>query len=619
MNLVYRLRPDGTQFVAVDREPSLDLGVNILRISGLTEFRVPTRAAVNGTGGCPGGGCGTTYRASDIRNAYLGANPFVLQNLDGTGQVVGLLELNSYNQLDVVGYDNLQIPKLNPTNVVLFEIAAPPPFTSYQLNNEVALDIEMVQAMAPKAKILIFQTALGVTLHGDAVLHAMATSNPPLNSASSSFEFGRSDNAQQALQQMAANGISFFNASMDFGDVGDPQSNLDMLPQTLVGGTFLNTNPLVAPWPNPVYPAAYYAGEATWNGGQPPKSKDVTGGGIMNGQNHNGNCFCWPYSLGPFSCCGSGVGIPDWQLGLMQLSSAANSGSTTWRNYPDVALLASNIEVFYGGTTINLGGTSAASPLWAGYVALINQLIKALTPNAGLVGFINPTIYDIGLTSGTAADLYKVCFNDIIGGNNANGFGSGFTAVKGYDLCTGLGTPQVGLIFQIASPTPLTPNQPLALIRFVIQTGDDDAGGGEHGSEQTADVFFLDGTSHTFVLRTKSEPHWHKGSTHTVDFQIPTNISQPLTPSHGLAGVRINLVQSNPDIAADNWDIATLAVSLFDPPFGPTTSVCQLNLIGTAKLQDGSTGLVRLSKNPGSSGVGPSSPVYPTGPTSGCP
>ena len=169
------------------------------------------------------------------------------------------------------------------------------------------------------------------------------------------------------------------------------------------------------------------------------------------------------------------------------------------------------------------------------------------------------------LTSGTAADLYKVCFNDIIGGNNANGFGSGFTAVKGYDLCTGLGTPQVGLIFQIASPTPLTPNQPLALIRFVIQTGDDDAGGGEHGSEQTADVFFLDGTSHTFVLRTKSEPHWHKGSTHTVDFQIPTNISQPLTPSHGLAGVRINLVQSNPDIAADNWDIATLAVSLFDP------------------------------------------------------
>ena len=174
-----------------------------------------------------------------------------------------------------MGYDNLQIPKLNPTNVVLFEIAAPPPFTSYQLNNEVALDIEMVQAMAPKAKIAHLPTALGVTLHGDAVLHAMATSNPPLNSASSSFEFGRSDNAQQAVQQMAANGISFFNASMDFGDVGDPQSNLDMLPQTLVGGTFLNTNPLVAPWPNPVYPAAYYAGEATWNGASLPRAKTL--------------------------------------------------------------------------------------------------------------------------------------------------------------------------------------------------------------------------------------------------------------------------------------------------------------------------------------------------------
>ena len=74
-------------------------------------------------------------------------------------------------------------------------------------------------------------------------------------------------------------------------------------------------------------------------------------------------------------------------------------------------------------------------------------------------------------------------------------------------------------------------------------------------------------------------------------------------------------MQHNPDFSADNWDIANLQVSLFNPG---STQVCQLNLIGTSVLQDGSTGLVRLSKNADSSGNGPSSPIFPTGLGSGC-
>jgi hypothetical protein len=304
----------------------------------------------------------------------------------------------------------------------------------------------------------------------------------------------------------------------------------------------------------------------------------------------------------------------------MALTAGANGGSVTWRNYPDVAMVAANIEIFYNGGVTGSGGTSASAPLWAGYAALINQRIKQIDPSAGLAGFLNPTLYDIGLTRGSVNDLYTVCFNDIAdNATNANGFGAGFKAVAGYDLCTGLGSPKVGLIYQISSPTPLTPNQPLALIRFVIKTGDDDLGGGLHGSDATADVILMDGTSFTVTLRHRSEPNWDNWSTHTIDFQIPSTVSSPPTQSRGIAGVRINLVQNNPDISADNWDIAELAVSLFNPPFTPATSVCQLNLIGTATLQDGSTGLVRLSKNADSSGNGPSSPVFSTGPGSGCP
>jgi hypothetical protein len=231
VNLVYRLRTDGSTFVAVDREPSLNLSVPILQISGLAEFRIPQPAIVNSTGGCPGSNCGSSHRAADIRNAYLGPSADLL-SLDGTGQVVGLLELNSYSQSDIAGYGQLQIPQINPANAVLNVVNSPPPFSSYSNDSETALDIEMVQAMAPAAKVLVFQTALGITLHGDDVLHRMATSNPPLTSASCSYFFGRSGNSQQALSQMAANGVSFFTASGDTGDIGDPQSNLDMLPQT---------------------------------------------------------------------------------------------------------------------------------------------------------------------------------------------------------------------------------------------------------------------------------------------------------------------------------------------------------------------------------------------------
>jgi hypothetical protein len=90
----------------------------------------------------------------------------------------------------------------------------------------------------------------------------------------------------------------------------------------------------------------------------------------------------------------------------------------------------------------------------------------------------------------------------------------------------------------------------------------------------------------------------------------------PLTPESGITGAQINLVQNNPSFAADNWDIFALEVSLLSAD--SSVQVPQLCLVGTAKLQDGSTGLTRLSLTAGSSGDGPSTQVFATGPGSGC-
>jgi len=109
------------------------------------------------------------------------------------------------------------------------------------------------------------------------------------------------------------------------------------------------------------------------------------------------------------------------------------------------------------GSGQQIGGTSAAAPLWAGFMALVNQQNAAVgNPPQG---YFNPTLY--ALAEGTN---YAACFHDITTGNNTNlASSSAFFATAGYDLCTGWGTP-VGsnLISLLAAPlnligiTPLT-------------------------------------------------------------------------------------------------------------------------------------------------------------------
>jgi hypothetical protein len=183
-----------------------------------------------------------------------------------------------------------------------------------------------------------------------------------------------------------------------------------------------------------------------------------------------------------------------------------------------------------------------------------------------------------------------------------------------------LDTPKPALIDQLSSMTPLKPNTPLGLIRFVIQTGDDDlrGNGNGNGTGATADVFLHDNTSFSVTLHSLDDPQgFDNHSTHILDLPIPDTVDPPLTPSHGIAGVRINIIENySTPATSDNWNIAGLSVSLFNDPKGPF--VCQLNLKGTSTLQDGHIGLVRLSEHPGNSGVGPSSPIFKTGPGSGC-
>jgi len=132
---------------------------------------------------------------------------------------------------------------------------------------------------------------------------------------------------------------------------------------------------------------------------------------------------------------------PDWQASaaatFLSRDSAAVSGFASGRGYPDVAMAGLNYPVVIGGSTYLVSGTSAAAPVVAGMVTLINsRLVEQGKPP---VGFINPTLY---ANNGAA-------FNDIVTGNNkcsAGGAGAatccsqGFNAVEGWDAATGWGS-----------------------------------------------------------------------------------------------------------------------------------------------------------------------------------
>ncbi|MEI9960603.1 MAG: protease pro-enzyme activation domain-containing protein [Limisphaerales bacterium] len=395
---IYSHPKESRTFYAPDTEPSVDVTVPILSVSGLDDFSPPHPAnlRIKPANVTPNAGSGPngSYRGNDFRAAYV---PDVL--LTGAGQSVGLVQFDGYHLSDITNYTSQTgLPDVPLVNVLLNGFDGTPGDN----NSEVCLDIEMAIAMAPGlSNIIVYQAGpFGIP---NSVLNRMATDNLA-KQLSSSWTWSPFDSAaEQIFQQFAAQGQSFFQASGDsdayVNGVAKPADNPLV---TVVGGTTLSTSG----------PGGARTSETAWNWGYVPSVGDYlgTGGGIsMN------------------------YAIPSWQQGM---DMTTNHGSTTMRNIPDVAMTADGVWVTYnnGGSDV-FGGTSCAAPLWAGFMALVNQ--AAAQAGQPPVGFINPAIYAIGNWTN-----YHSAFNDVTTGNNTSASSpDNFHAVAGYDLCTGWGTP----------------------------------------------------------------------------------------------------------------------------------------------------------------------------------
>ena len=406
----YRHPIEDREFYAPDVEPSVDLAVPVLHVTGLDNYVVPHPLSVHetpqsdGSDATPGSGSGPhgSYMGYDFRCAYVPWTP-----LTGAGQVLGLVEFDGYYAKDITKYESKAgLPSVTLTNV-LVDGFDETPTTNDRGVTEVTLDIEMAISMAPGLSAVAVYEAPANGASAEDLLNQIATDGLA-GQISSSWFFGDDPDFDEIYEEYIAQGQSFFQASGDNGAFTDSwpsqQQQADSPYITLVGGTSLKTSGAKGHW----------LSETVWNwnhGTGANATNDASGGGISDNYT-----------------------IPSWQQGI---DMASNGGSTAMRNVPDVAMVASSIYVIAndGSAAANIGGTSCAAPLWAGFTALVNE--QAVANGQPTVGFINPAIYAIG--KGTT---YAACFHDIVLSNNETYYSpSRFIATTGYDLCTGWGTP----------------------------------------------------------------------------------------------------------------------------------------------------------------------------------
>jgi kumamolisin len=318
----------------------------------------------------------------------------------GQGECIGIIELGGgYRPTDLTTYfSGLGVPLPKVSTVSVDHGKNHPTGDSNGPDGEVMLDIEVAGAIAPTAHIAVYFAPNTDQGFLDAVTSAIhdTTNKPSVISISwggpeSSWTQQSLTAFDQAFQDAAAMGITVCVAAGDGGSsdgATDGSDNVDFpasSPYALAcGGTSVQAS------------ANAITSETVWNDGA---QGGASGGGIS-----------------------TFFATPPYQEGLSAALTAGGTKPLTNRGVPDVAGDAdenTGYDVRVDGSDTVIGGTSAVAPLWAGLIARINSA------SGKPAGYVNPTLYQ-----------NQTAFNDITQGNNGD-----FAAAKGWDACTGMGSP----------------------------------------------------------------------------------------------------------------------------------------------------------------------------------
>jgi kumamolisin len=347
----------------------------------------------------------TTYNADELAR----------DGVTGKGITIVIFAFDGFLQSDLDAFSSMfGLPQFTP-EVVGGSPGAP--------RGELSMDLQVAHAIAPDARKVVVNARPTVEGGGGyrKIGQMLEDTDRQFPGAVWSFSIGwgcdklltAADLApvRSALRTAQSHGTTAYNASGDLAgmecrggqDWSSPPSEQDIgldsiasLPEmTSVGGTTLSTD-VNGQW----------VSEQTWF--DVPLSQG-TGGGIS-----------------------ALFDMPAWQA--VAAEAVTPERNTGMRMTPDIAAVAdpfTGAKIVLDGRVVAGGGTSQAAPIWAGLTALMNQYL--LDNNGTLIGEINPLLYRI------AQGAPRPAFRDVtLGGNAVDDAG------PGYDLVTGLGTPDIG-------------------------------------------------------------------------------------------------------------------------------------------------------------------------------
>jgi kumamolisin len=334
--------------------------------------------------GGPGGATLGSYDPVDVGRIY--GFP---ADVTGRGEVIALIELGgSYDEKDVNAYfSSKNIRRTGALKSVKVGTEGAGNVLNSSLNiEEVQLDIDIAGSIAPGADIVVYfapNTAGGLRAAIEAATGDPATSIVSISWGSAEWHWTRGD--KDAIDQAMAKAASTVTFCVASGDNGSTDPSDD----TLLTTNFPASSPHVLACGGTTLPRV--GKEIAWQ-----KGKNASGGGFSD--------YFDP---------------PSFQSGIVFVDH---------RGIPDVSAnadLDTGYNVRINGADTVRGGTSAAAPLWAGLIALVNEKLGKR------VGFANDRFYRNRATA----------FNDIAQGGNGR-----WTAVNGWDPVTGLGSPIGGKI-----------------------------------------------------------------------------------------------------------------------------------------------------------------------------
>jgi len=412
----YRIRggPDaGRVFYASPQQPPVPPGTGaevagIGRILGYTPAREALPMLPREV---PDGG----LTPPQLLNAY-NATPLVKEGNTGRGQTVLVYAFDGFRQADMDAFTGLYgLPPLQP------EIVGGMP---ERLVGEANMDLQVIHAVAPDAKLVLVNARSTIDNEGGGAFvklgRLMESMDQQYPGAIWSFSIGwgcdrlfsAADFApvRSALSKALRNGTTAFNSSGDLAGLeckggqrwSEPPTPDDVgvdavasLPEmTCVGGTKLSTDA----------EGRWLAEQAWYNA---PLTLGTAGG--------SSTLFERPQ----WQTVGLGSELPDRRL------------------VPDVSAVSdpfTGVRIVFNDQNSVGGGTSQAAPIWAGLTALMNQKLAAV--GAEPLGDANPVLYRVARAAAVPG------LRDINFGGNAISLSS----TTGYDMVTGLGTPDAAVL-----------------------------------------------------------------------------------------------------------------------------------------------------------------------------